>query len=106
MTARASVIVVPVGSVKGNPIFLDVEHPRYTGQVKAAGGNITSCHVSCGTFMKCLEFAIGRGVRPAAQASARGSARGKDQVIVLVRHHHLFVEVYHHAFVEERKVWG
>src|SRR5215510_2561966 len=92
VTARTSIVIVPIGTVKRDAIFLDIQHPGYTGQVKTAGGNIAPGHVSGGAFMKCLEFSIRRGIGPAAQPSARGSACGKDQVILFVCHHHLFVE--------------
>src|SRR5574341_201671 len=71
MAARTPKVIMPVGAMEGNTIFIDVEHPRNAGQVKTAGGDIAGCHVPGGTFMKCLEFTVRRGVGSTAQASAR-----------------------------------
>src|SRR5215213_4172015 len=63
MTARPTEVVVPVGAVERNPIFFDVDDPGHTGQVKAAGGEVTGCHVACGTFMEREKISAGGCIR-------------------------------------------
>ena len=65
MAARTSIVVMPVGAVKGNTLLGEVKHPGHAWEVKTIGGNITSRHVPGGTFMVCNEFAIGRAVSSA-----------------------------------------
>ena len=62
MAARTSIVVMPVGAVKGNTLLGEVKHPGHAGEVKAIGGNIASRHMPGGTFMERNEFAVWRGV--------------------------------------------
>ena len=62
MTAWASIVIVPVGAVKGDALLSEIKHPGYSGEVKTIGGNIASRHVPGGTFMERNEFAVRRGV--------------------------------------------
>ena len=66
VTARTSVVVMPVGTVEGDPALGNVGHPWYTREVKSACGEIASRHVAGGTFMECNVIANGRGVGAAA----------------------------------------
>src|SRR5436190_1874888 len=66
MTARMAIIIVPIGAMKGDAAFCNIQHPRHTGQVKSAGSDIAGRHMTCGTFMERREIAIGRGVCAAA----------------------------------------
>ena len=62
MAARTSIVVVPVGAMKGDPLLSEIKHPGHSGEVKAIGGNIASRHVPGGTFMERNEFTVWRGV--------------------------------------------
>src|SRR5215208_1669494 len=65
MTVRVAVIIVPVCTVERDATFCNIQHPRYTGQIKAIRGDIASSHVPCGTFMVGNEISNWRSISPA-----------------------------------------
>src|SRR5258706_6773074 len=66
MTARMSIIIVPISAMKGDAAFGDIQHPRHTGQVKSAGGDITSRHMARGAFMESQKVTIRCSIGTAA----------------------------------------
>src|SRR5215217_7475226 len=77
MTARPTKVVVPVGAVEGNSIFPDIDDPGHTGKVKAAGSDVTGCHMPCRTFMEREKISAGGCVGSATEASTRRGACGE-----------------------------
>src|SRR5215212_274506 len=68
MTARPAKVVVPVGAVEGNPIFPDVNYPRYAGEIESAGCQVTSRHVPRGSLMECEEVSDWRCIGSTAES--------------------------------------
>jgi len=84
VAARATIVVVPVGAMEGNPTFGDVQYPGHAGQVEAVGGNVAGGHVTGRTFIEGDEATNGRGPASDAIAVASGGTGGEHQPGILI----------------------